>query len=265
MSDAPAEPEALYEVRDHVAIVTLNRPKALNSVNAGLSAAAGEALERAQGDPAVRAVVITGAGRAFCAGADLKALVAGEDIYNREHPEWDFGGIVRHWLDKPVIAAVNGFALGGGTEIVLACDLAVIDETASLGLPEVTRGLLAAAGGVLRLQRQIPFKFASEIALTGKPVSAARAIELGLVNRVAPEGTALSVALELAEVVAANAPISVRETKRVLHESVAAGSDWDDRVWEISHAAIKTVMTSKDSREGARAFAQKRKPVWTGE
>jgi len=259
------EPEALYEVRGHVAIVTLNRPGALNAVNARLSAAVGDALERSQHDPAARVVVITGAGRAFCAGADLKAVAAGEDIYNRERPEWDFAGIVRHWLDKPVIAAVNGFALGGGTEIVLAADLAVIDETASLGLPEVTRGLLAAAGGVLRLQRQIPFKFAAEIALTGQPVSAARAQELGLVNRVAPQGTALAVALELAEVIAANAPVSVRETKRVLHESVAAGSDWDDRVWDINLAAMKTVMTSKDSREGARAFAQKRKPVWTGE
>ena len=178
MSPETSAPAALYEKRGHVAIVTLNRPKALNAVNSELSTAAGEALERADHDQEVRVVVITGAGRGFCAGADLKELAKGNRIETPGHPEWGFAGIVRHWMAKPTIAAVNGFALGGGTEIVLSCDLAVIDETASLGLPEVRRGLLAAAGGVIRLPRQVGLKWALEIALTGEPISAATAKEL---------------------------------------------------------------------------------------
>jgi enoyl-CoA hydratase/carnithine racemase len=264
MSHTQVATEVLYEVRGHTAILTLNRPDALNAVNALLSRALGEALERAQADEAVRVIVLTGAGRAFCAGADLKEVAAGRDIYDRDHREWDFGGMVRHWVDKPVIAAVNGFALGGGTEFVLASDLAVIDETASLGLPEVRRGLLAAAGGVIRLQRQVPFKVAAEIALTGAPVSAARAHELGLVNRVAPEGTALDVALELAEVIAENAPLAVQHTKRTMHRSLEAGSDWSEAAWAVNREAIIAVMRSRDAREGARAFAEKRRPVWSG-
>jgi enoyl-CoA hydratase/carnithine racemase len=255
---------ALYRASGHVAVVTLNRPDALNAVNAALSCAVGGCLQRAEDDPSVRAVVITGTGRAFCAGADLKEVAAGRSIYDPDHPEWDFAGLVRHWVSKPVIAAVNGFALGGGTEIVLACDLAVIDETASLGLPEVRRGLLAAAGGVIRLQRQLPFKIAAEIALTGSPVNAGRAYELGLVNRVAPAGASLEVALELAAMIAENAPVAIRETKRVMHATAAQGSDWEDEVWEVNQAAMATVFRSSDAREGARAFAEKRPPVWSG-
>jgi enoyl-CoA hydratase/carnithine racemase len=258
------EPAATYEVRGHVAVVTLNRPKALNAVNAELSADVGAALERAAADNEIRVVVITGSGRAFCAGADLKEIAAGRSVYAAEHPEWDLGGIVRHWIDKPVIAAVNGFAMGGGTEIVLACDMAVIDETATLGLPEVRRGLMAAAGGVIRLQRQVPVKVAAEIAMTGEPISAARAYELGLVNRIAPEGTVLEAAVELARTVADNAPLAVQQTKRVLHESLAAGSDWSPEVWAINSGAMRTVFTSEDAQEGPRAFAEKRAPKWSG-
>lgn len=258
------DPAARYETRGHVAIVTLNRPAALNAVNAELSTEAGDALERAANDPEVRAVVITGAGRAFCAGADLKEVAAGRSIYAQDHREWDFAGIVRHWIPKPVIAAVNGFALGGGTEIVLAADLAVIDEDASLGLPEVRRGLLAAAGGVLRIHRQVPPKVAAEIALTGQPVPAARAYELGLVNKVAPAGKALATALELAETIAANAPVSVQQTKRVMHESARATNGWDDDAWQVNTDAVRVVFTSEDAKEGPRAFAEKRRPRWTG-
>ncbi|MGW5380997.1 enoyl-CoA hydratase-related protein [Nocardia sp. NPDC003963] len=258
------QPSALYEVRDHTALVTLNRPDALNAVNAALSAAAGAALERAATDPQVRVVVITGAGRGFCAGADLKEIAAGRSIYDPDHREWDFAGIVRHRIDKPVIAAVNGFALGGGTEIVLAADLAVIDESATLGLPEVRRGLLAAAGGLLRIHRQVPAKVAAEIAFTGEPISAARAYELGLVNRIAPAGTAPAVALELAGVIAANAPLSVQQSKRVLYESAASDTGWSAAEWEVNRAAAKVVMSSADAQEGPRAFAAKREPRWTG-
>ena len=258
------EAAALFERRGHIGIVTLNRPQALNAVNADLAVAAGAALEQAQTDPEVRAVVITGAGRGFCAGADLKEIARGRPIEDRDHREWGFGGIVQHWVDKPTIAAVNGFAMGGGTEIALACDLAVIDETASLGLPEVKRGIFAAAGGVIRLQRQIPMKVALETVLTGEPMSAARAYELGLVNRVAPEGTSLDVALELAGTVAANAPISVQQSKRVVHTTYAAGSDWESEVWRINREAAKIVFASSDAREGPTAFAEKREPRWSG-
>ena len=258
------EPAARLERRGNIGVLTLNRPKALNAVNAELARAAGAALEAAQADPEIRVVVLTGAGRAFCAGADLKELAQGKRIDDREHPEWGFGGIVQHWISKPTIAAVNGFAMGGGTEIMLACDLAVVDESASLGLPEVKRGLMAAAGGVIRLQRQIPLKVALEIMLTGEPVTPARAYELGLINRVAPAGTALDVALALAESIAGNAPLSVEQSKRVAHTTYAMGSDWEPEVWQVNADASTVVFTSKDAREGPRAFAEKRQPQWQG-
>ncbi|MDN5913749.1 MAG: crotonase/enoyl-CoA hydratase family protein [Pseudonocardia sp.] len=264
MNAGEAEPAARYERRGHIGVLTLNRPDAMNAVNAELSTAAGEALRRAGADDEVRAVVITGAGRAFCAGADLKELARGNRIDDRDHPEHGFAGIVRQWIDTPTIAAVNGYALGGGTEIVLACDIAVIDETASLGLPEVTRGLFAAAGGVIRLARQVPQKVALEAVLTGEPITAARAYELGLVNRVAPRGTAVDVALGIAGTVAANAPLSVQQSKRVVHRSRDAGSDWDDEAWQVSTDAGRVVFTSRDAREGPRAFAEKRAPQWEG-
>ncbi|EME51116.1 MULTISPECIES: crotonase/enoyl-CoA hydratase family protein [Rhodococcus] len=257
------EAAALYERRGNVAVITLNRPKALNAVNAALSTAVGTLLEQAEADEQVRVVVLTGAGRAFCAGADLKVLATGGSIAADGHPEWGFAGYVQHWISKPTIAAVNGFALGGGTELVLASDLAVVDEDAELGLPEVKRGLFAAAGGVIRLQQQIPRKIALEIALTGEPISAAQGRELGLVNRVAPAGTALEVALELAETIAANAPLSVRESKAMIHRT-AHGDDWEQGVWDANAAALKVVFTSEDAKEGPTAFAQKRAPVWTG-
>ena len=258
------EPPVLYSVRDHVAVITLNRPHAMNAVNSALARAAGAALERADQDPDVRAVVLTGAGRAFCAGADLKAVAAGEQLGDPDHPEWDFAGIVRHWISTPLIAAVNGFALGGGTELVLTADLAVMDAEASLGLPEVRRGLIAAAGGLLRIHRQVPQKIASEIALTGRPIDAARAYELGLVNTIAPAGGALEAALELAAVIVGNAPLAVAESKRVMHESAKRDRGWDDEAWAVNREAMKKVFRSEDAKEGPRAFAEKRAPEWTG-
>ncbi len=257
------EAAALWERRGGIGIITLNRPKALNAVNGALSTAVGNLLEQAENDPEVRVVVITGSGRAFCAGADLKELSVGKAISAEGHPEWGFAGYAQHWISKPTIAAVNGFALGGGTELVLASELAVVDEGAALGLPEVKRGLFAAAGGVIRLQQQIPKKVALEIALTGEPITAAQGKELGLVNRVAPAGTALDVALELAEQIAANAPLSVRESKAMIHRT-ATEDDWGDRVWEANNAAIATVFSSADAKEGPTAFAEKRQPVWQG-
>ncbi|MEQ3549909.1 crotonase/enoyl-CoA hydratase family protein [Pseudonocardia nematodicida] len=258
--DAPAR----WERRGHVGVITLNRPRAMNAVNAALAAAAGDALAAAAADDEVRVVVITGAGRGFCAGADLKEVARGHRIDDRDHPERGFAGLVRQWIGKPTIAAVNGFALGGGTEIVLSCDLAVIDETASLGLPEVTRGLVAGAGGLIRLSRQIPQKVALEAVLTGEPIDAARAYELGLVNRIAAAGTALEVALGVADVIARNAPLSVQHSKRVVHRSRDEGSDWEDPAWALSDEAMAIVFASRDAREGPTAFAEKRAPRWEG-
>jgi crotonobetainyl-CoA hydratase len=262
-------PAALYERSGHVAVIRLNRPQALNSVNAALSTAVGEALEKAAAEPEVRVVVVTGNGRAFCAGADLKELAAGRRVDAREHPEWGFAGLVRHWIDKPLIAAVQGFAMGGGTEIALACDLVVADEDATLGLPEVRRGLLAAAGGMVRLQRQVPFKRALQLALTGDAIDVRQAAEWGLVNVVAKPGAALDEAMALAERIAANAPLSVQHTKRVMHQVAAAGSDWDPHwsqreVWAVNDEATDIVFSSRDAIEGPTAFAEKRPPVWQG-
>ncbi|WP_067856670.1 crotonase/enoyl-CoA hydratase family protein [Nocardia shimofusensis] len=256
---------ATLQRRGAVAVITLNRPDAMNAVDSALSRAVGAALEELAGDPELRVGVITGAGRAFCAGADLKALAQGRDIGDPEHPEYGFAGLVQHFIDKPLIAAVNGFALGGGTEIMLACDLAVMSAEATLGLPEVKRGLVAAAGGLLRLPRQIPQKIALEMALTGTPIDAATALQWGLVNRVVPADEVLAVALELAETVAANAPLAVRASKRIIHKAADFGSDWDAPIWQMNLEQTMPVFMSKDAAEGPRAFAEKRAPRWRGE
>ena len=266
---AASEPAARYAASDGVAVITLNRPQALNAVNADLSTAVGEGLEAAAADPDVRVVVVTGAGRAFCAGADLKEIAQQRPIHARGHPEWGFAGFIRHWIDKPIIAAVNGSALGGGTEIVLASDLVVASETAMFGLPEVKRGLLAAAGGVVRLQRQLPLKRALELVLTGDAIHAATAEQWGLVNRVVPADQVLGAALGLATRIAANAPLSLQHSKRMLYRTVNGASDWNaewvsEDPWAVNEEAVQTVFSSGDALEGPRAFAEKRQPKWEG-
>jgi enoyl-CoA hydratase/carnithine racemase len=262
------EPAALYEVIDRVGVITLNRPESMNAVNGALSTAVGNALEAAATDPQVRAIVVTGAGRAFCAGADLKEIATGGSIFADEHPEWGFAGLVQHWVDKPTIAAVNGFAMGGGTELALSCDLVVASSEATFGLPEVRRGLIAAAGGVLRLQRQVPLKRALELALTGAPITAEIAADWGLVNRVVAPEQVLPSALDLADLIAANAPTAVRQTKRVIHQT--SGQDWDPSwgqgdPWQLSNEALMAVFSSPDALEGPRAFVEKRAPLWQDE
>ncbi|MFE2995765.1 crotonase/enoyl-CoA hydratase family protein [Nocardia sp. NPDC059246] len=262
MSDP--SPAATLQRRGAVAIITLNRPDALNAVNGALSTAVGTALEDFGHDPELQVAVITGAGRAFCAGADLKALAAGDRIHAEGHEEWGFAGLVKHFVSKPIIAAVNGFALGGGTEIMLACDLAVLSEDAKLGLPEVKRGLAAAAGGLLRLPRQIPLKLALEVALTGAPIGAATAARWGLVNRVVPADEVLATAVGLAEQIATNAPLSVRASKRVIYRAADFGADFSDELWEMNADELRAVFRSADAKEGPQAFAEKRAPRWQG-
>jgi crotonobetainyl-CoA hydratase len=258
-----AAPGALTERRGNVMIITINRPEARNAVNGAVSIGVGDALEQANQDPEVRAVVITGAGdKSFCAGADLKAIARRENLYHPEHPEWGFAGYVQHFIDKPTIAAVNGTALGGGTELALASDLVVADERAQFGLPEVKRGLIAAAGGVFRIVDQLPRKKAMELLLTGEPLAAAAACEWGLINRVVAQGSVLDAALELAARVTLNAPLSVQASKRIAYgvdDGIIVG---DEPGWQRTMREMRVLIRSEDAKEGPQAFAEKREPVW---
>jgi crotonobetainyl-CoA hydratase len=244
----------------------INRPEAMNAVNRDVATGIGDALERAEADTTLRAVVLTGSGdRAFSAGADLKALARGEPTSHGDHPEWGFAGYVRHFVSVPTIAAVNGFALGGGTELCLASDLVVAAETAQFGLPEVRRGVLAAAGGAFRLPRDMPRKVAMEMILTGRPIDVRQAQAWGLVNRISSRESLLADALSLAEEIAANAPLSVRSSKRIAYGAVAGDPAGEAAFWDVNAAEWAAVRKSRDAREGAQAFAGKRAPVWRGQ
>jgi crotonobetainyl-CoA hydratase len=259
--NANGKPAVLTEVIDSVLLVTINRPEAMNAINAEVSSGLGEALERAEADSRIRAAVLTGAGdRSFSAGADLKAASRGESLNAPDHDEWGFAGWVEHPISKPTIAAVNGYALGGGTELVLACDLALSLQGAEFGLPEVKRGVYAGAGGAMRMPRQLPRKVALELILTGDAISAADALRLGLINRVVEDGV-VEAAIDLARRIAANAPLSVQVSKLIASRSL----DGDEPgVWEFNHAEGARLQQSHDFQEGLNAFAEKREPVWEG-
>ena len=342
MTEAASAPAALIERRGNVLLITINRPEARNAVNAAVSTAVGDALQGAQDDPEVRAVVITGAGECFCAGADLKAISRRENLFHPDHGDWGFAGYVQHYIDKPTIAAVNGTAFGGGTELALASDLViaeertrfglpevkrgliaaaggafrivdhlprkvamellftgepmssadalkwgminqvvpdgtalgggselalasdlvVAEERAKFGLPEVKRGLIAAAGGVFRIVDHLPRKVAMELIFTGEPMSSADALKWGLINQVVPDGTELDAALRLAERITVNAPLAVQASKRVavgVDDGVITG---DEPGWARTMREIGTLIRSEDAREGPLAFAEKRQPVW---
>jgi crotonobetainyl-CoA hydratase len=264
--NATAAPAALTQRQGNVMVVTINRPEARNAINGAVSIALGDAMAEAQRDPDVWVVVITGAGeKSFCAGADLKALSKGENIGHPDQPKWGFAGYVRHFIDKPTIAAVNGTALGGGTELALASDLVVAGESATFGLPEVKRGLIAAAGGVFRIVDQLPRKVALEMMFTGEPITSTEALRWGLINEVVPDGekdAVLEAALRLAQRITVNAPLAVQASKRV-----AVGADdgvvaADQPGWSRTMREVATVFATEDAREGPLAFAQKRQPVW---
>ncbi|HEX4245176.1 MAG TPA: crotonase/enoyl-CoA hydratase family protein [Acidimicrobiales bacterium] len=254
-------PEVLRERRGHIEILTINRPEARNAVNGAVSRGIGSALDELEADDDCWVVVLTGAGdKAFCAGMDLKAFAAGE-IADIAGASGGFGGIARRNFPKPIIAALNGSALAGGCEIMLACDLVVSVEEATIAITEVRRGLIAGAGGLIRLPRRLPRAVAFELALTGQPIDAQRALALGLINRVVPAGQLMDEALALAEVIAANAPLAVRTTKRVMTEAMEVD---EDAGWDINNAALSAVFASADAMEGSIAFAEKRAPNWTG-
>lgn len=272
--DLPAEPVPVggdgavrAELRGHVLLVTIDRPEARNAVNRAVTIGIGDALEIADQRSDIWVVIITGAGdRAFCAGADLKAAAAGELGVDSDERRaaWGFAGFVSHHVSTPIIAAVNGFALGGGTEITLASDLAVAADSAAFGLPEVSRGIVAGAGGAFRLPRAIPEKVALEAILTGRPLTAQRALELGLVNRVVPLAELLPAAFALADDIVRNAPLAVQMSKRIakgISDGIVADESDD---WRRSNDEVATIMSSADAREGLRAFAEKRAPRWEG-
>jgi enoyl-CoA hydratase len=251
------QPEVLTEVEDGLLIVTINRPEAKNAMNKAAAEGISAAMDRLEADPALRVAILTGAGGTFCSGMDLKGFLRGESpsIEGR-----GFGGLSQWTPKKPVIAAVDGYALAGGMELALSCDLIVANSGAKFGIPEAKRGLAAAAGGLIKLPRQIPPRIAMELALTGDFIDAARAYELGFINRIV-DGPAIEGAKELARRVAANGPLALIASKAIVRDS----HEWSEaEMWDKQASYIAPVFTSQDAREGAAAFAEKRKPNWQG-
>ncbi len=255
---ATAEEPVLTERRENVLLITLNRPEVRNAVNAALAAGVAGALDELDSDDSLSVGVLTGSGGFFCAGMDLGAFVRGESPWSGDR---GFAGIAQRASRKPLIAAIEGFAVAGGMEIALACDLIVAAKGAKMGIPEAKRSLVAAAGALLRLPRRMPYHVVMELALTGDPLPAERFHELGLVNRIAEPGSAVDVALELAGALAKNGPLALAASKQILQEQF----DWSSaEMWDKQGAIAGPVFASEDSKEGANAFKQKREPVWQG-
>jgi enoyl-CoA hydratase len=251
-------PAVLTESRGNVLLITLNRPQVRNAVNAALAAGVAGALEELDADDELAVGILTGAGGCFCAGMDLGAFVKGESPWFGDR---GFAGIAQRAAEKPLIAAIEGFAVAGGMEIALACDLIVAARGAKLGIPEAKRSLVAAGGALLRLPRRMPYHVVMELALTGELQPAERFHEFGVVNRLADPGGAVDVALELAGAVAKNGPLALMASKRILQEQ----HEWSSaEMWERQRAISGPVFASEDAKEGASAFKEKREPVWRG-
>jgi enoyl-CoA hydratase/carnithine racemase len=251
-------PAVLVERRENVLLITLNRPQVRNAVNAALAEGVGNALDQLDADDSVSVGVLTGTGGFFSAGMDLGAFVRGESPWFGDR---GFAGITQRASVKPLIAAIEGFAVAGGLEIALSCDLIVAARGAKMGIPESKRSLVAAGGALLRLPRRMPYHVVMELALTGDPCPAERFYELGIVNRLAEPGKALDVALELAAAIACNGPLALIASKRILQEQ----QDWSSaEMWQRQGEITGPVMTSEDAKEGASAFKEKREPVWRG-
>ncbi len=248
----------LTEAAGGILVVTINRPEARNAVDHAVAVGIAGAMERLDADAGLRAGILTGAGGFFCAGMDLKAFVAGEQPYAGDR---GFAGIVQRPPRKPLIAAIEGFAMAGGLEVALACDLIVCARGAKLGIPEVKRSLVAAGGALLRLPQRVPYGIAMELALTGETIEAERGHEIGLIDQLAEPGQAVEAAQQLAARIAPNGPLALIATKQVLQQQ----RDWDQEAfWAKQGEITGPVFTSNDAREGAVAFAEKREPKWTG-
>ncbi len=248
----------LTEVNNGVMTITINRPEAKNAVNLAVAQGIAAAIDELDASDSIRVGILTGANSTFCSGMDLKAFVKGESPMI---PGRGFGGLVEALPQKPLIAAVEGYALAGGCELAISCDLIVAANNARFGIPEVKRGLAAAAGGLMRLPKQLPYRVAMELALTGDFMDAQRALDLGMINQVVPEGGAVEAAQVLASKIAANGPLAVRLSKQVVRDS----QDWgSDEMFKKQMAILQPVFTSEDAIEGATAFAEKRAPQWKG-
>jgi len=254
MNDQPV----LTERRDGDLVITMNRPDARNAVNLALAEGIAAALDELDGDDGLSIAILTGAGKGFCSGMDLKGFASGERPWVGDR---GFAGIVQRPPRKPIIAAIEGFAVAGGLEIALACDLLVAARGAKLGIPEVKRSLVAAGGALLRLPQRVPYGVAMELALTGDTIDAERGHEIGLIDQLAEPGQAVEAAQRLAARIAPNGPLALIATKQVLQRQ----RDWDQEEFWVEQAEITgPVFTSDDAREGAIAFAEKREPRWTG-
>ena len=253
-TNEPDQPAVLTERLDRVLVITLNRPKAMNAINGDLSNGLWSAIQELNEDPGLTAGVLTGAGRGFCAGMDLKAFSRGEDI----GPMIKF---IRAGSEKPLICAIEGFALAGGLELALSCDLLVAARGAKLGIPEVGVGLLAAGAGLFRLPGRVGYGKAMEMAITADPITAEEAAEHGLVARLADPGSALQEALSLAERIARNAPLAVAASKQLIR---ATQGSTEEELWALQRPLQERVFASEDAREGPLAFAEKRPPEWSG-
>lgn len=246
--------EILTERRDRVLLITLNRPQARNAINTALARALTAAIEELDDDDGLTAGVLTGAGGGFCAGMDLKAFAT-------EGPPKGFDEFLRKGAKKPLIAAIEGFAVAGGLEIALTCDLLVAAKGVKLGIPEVGVGLFAAGGALMRLPRLVPYGVAMEMALTGDPITAEKALEYGLVTRVAEPGKAVDEAIALATRIAKNAPLSVAASKQLIVDSFGRT---EEEFWKHQIPEMRKVFASNDAKEGPRSFAEKRAPKWSG-
>jgi enoyl-CoA hydratase len=250
--------EILRERRGHVELLTINRPEARNAINRATALALSSALDACQADDDVWVVVLTGSGdKAFSAGMDLKAFATGEFPIT----EQGFGGLTKRDFPKPLICAANGSALAGGFEMMISCDMVVAADHAKFGIPEASRGLVAGAGGLIRLPKLVPLAVAYEMALTAEPIDAQRAYELGLVNCVVPGDQVLNAAIALAERIAKNAPLAVRTSKNVMKRATELS---EQQAWPVNDEAFAMIGTSSDALEGAIAFAEKRDPIWQG-
>lgn len=249
-----ADAAVLTERRGRVLLITLNRPDAMNSINGALSHGLWNAVQELNSDSGLTAGVLTGHGKGFSAGMDLKAFSRGEDI----GPMMEF---IKHGAEKPLIGAIEGFALAGGLELALSCDLLVAAKGAKLGIPEVKVGLFAAGGGLLRLPSRVGYGRAMEMAITGDPITAEEAHQMGMVARLAEPGTAVDAAMALAERVAQNAPLAVAASKQLIRATLGST---EEEFWAVQGARQAAVFTSNDAKEGPKAFAEKRAPEWTG-
>jgi len=250
--------ELTVRVEDGIQIITIDRPEAKNAMSLAVATAIAAAIDELEANNDLRVAIITGANNTFCSGMDLKGFLRGE---RPSIPGRGFGGVTEKSPSKPLIAAVEGYALAGGFELALACDLIVAADNAKFGVPEVKRGLVAAAGGVMRLPNRIPYHIAMEYALTGDFMSAQQAYQFGLVNRLVPAGKAVEGAIELARKIVANGPLALAASKRIVQES----ADWSQaEMWAKQAEIIAPVFSSSDAKEGALAFAEKRAPKWTG-